>query len=242
VTCDGARPRNPRRSQGSLVGLRHGESAECPRPSDWRYHAAVKFDVEFDVTPLEQGRLGHLGIAAWRLRVDDWVSVTPFQAVRDPRRSPRRDAISMVPLFGVVAALALAVLTGLSLPHSSSPAQGPAVRSVVVWWVVAVALMSAGAWWGALLASRRARWAAAVLVIAVLGGVGVWVARRFDLAWVDSCWYGTGSGDRCLASDGSAPTAVIIVWPLAALLLGATVGLGPAIASSAAPRRDASDA
>lgn len=147
----------------------------------------------------------------------------------------------MVPLFGVVAALALALLTGLSLPDSSPPAEGPAVRSVVVLWALAVALTSAGAWWGAL-ASRRARWAAAVLVTGILGGVGVRVARRFDLAWIDSCWYGTGSGDRCLTSDGSAPTAVIIVWPLAALLLGATVGLGAALASSAALRRDASDA
>ncbi len=145
----------------------------------------------------------------------------------------------MVPLFGVVAALALALLTGLSLPDSSPPAEGPAVRSVVVLWALAVALTSAGAWWGAL-ASRRARWAAAVLVTGILGGVGVWVARRFDLAWIDSCWYGTGSGDRCLTSDGSAPTAVIIVWPLAALLLGATVGLGAALASSAALRRDMS--
>jgi hypothetical protein len=32
--------------------------------------------VTVDVTPLEQGRFGHLGWLRWRLRVDDWVSVT----------------------------------------------------------------------------------------------------------------------------------------------------------------------
>jgi hypothetical protein len=32
--------------------------------------------VTIDVTPLEQGRFGHLGLLRWRLRVDDWVTVS----------------------------------------------------------------------------------------------------------------------------------------------------------------------
>jgi hypothetical protein len=64
VPAVGGQPRNPLEFLGE------------PLPQDWRHHPALRFNVTVDVTPLEQGRFGHLGWLRWRLRVDDWVSVT----------------------------------------------------------------------------------------------------------------------------------------------------------------------
>lgn len=52
------------------------EAAGVQRPENWRFHRGVRFDVVAHVTPLEFGRFGHRGIQRWRLRVDEWVSVS----------------------------------------------------------------------------------------------------------------------------------------------------------------------
>lgn len=47
-----------------------------PPPNEWRHHRGLRFEVVADVTPLAKGRFGHMGIARWRLRVNDWRAVS----------------------------------------------------------------------------------------------------------------------------------------------------------------------
>ena len=91
----------PRRWLGSrpvpceVVPAAHGQPRDPleflgePLPQDWRHHPGLRFDVTVDVTPLEQGRFGHGGLLRWRLRVDEWVSVSR-QAQRPPREYGRQ--------------------------------------------------------------------------------------------------------------------------------------------------------
>ena len=60
------------------------DAAGVSEPEDWRYLPPLYFDVVADVTPMECGHFGHLGMLRWRLRVEEWVAVS-----RLPRR-PRR--------------------------------------------------------------------------------------------------------------------------------------------------------
>lgn len=47
-------------------------------PADaWRRHRGMSFAVVANVTPLEMGHFGHMHAQRWRLRVDDWIAVSP---------------------------------------------------------------------------------------------------------------------------------------------------------------------
>lgn len=46
-------------------------------PDNWRHRPPLRFAVIVRVTPIEEGRFGHMGTLRWRLRVDEWVDVRP---------------------------------------------------------------------------------------------------------------------------------------------------------------------
>lgn len=139
-----------------------------------------------------------------------------------PPRSARSVALLATPFAGLVVAIGLAVLYGLTLPNSSSPSDDAAANAVLVMWLAAVAALVVGAW----SAGERQSVGRAVLLVTfvTLAALGLFVARRVDAAWVDACDFG-GSGDRCTGGDASAPTWVMMAWPTAGAVVAACCGM-----------------
>lgn len=193
------------------------EVAAIAAPDNRRDHPGLRLDVEAVVTPIEHGRFGHMGMSAWRVRVDEWISVTP-----QSEASERRRAVGcFVPFLGLSLAIVLVVLTVLSLPNSSPPSEGAAVSAAAVFWASTMVALAAGAWWGRARSSIRRRWSAPVVIGASLAVLGMWVSSRFDTAWLDGCQFSAAAPTRCVTGDGGAPAFVSVVWPLLGLLVGA---------------------
>ncbi len=148
-------------------------------------------------------------------------AVMSADAMTEETRSSRSDvgvALRTVPFGGLVIAIGMAMLLGLTLPSSSPPSEDAAASTALVMWIAAVAALAASACSTGLRPPiRRSVLLVCLLTEAVLGWV---VARRLEGAWVDACDFG-GSGDRCIASDGSAPAWVTIAWPVAGALIAA---------------------
>lgn len=141
--------------------------------------------------------------------------------VIDNEASPSRGSVlKILPLAALALGLGLFVLLGLSLPSSSAPSQDGVVTAVVALWALGVVAMGSSV----LLANvgpQHLRLAVGAGLVALMTFVGWRVALRLDVVWIDACEFGSGSGDRCVDRDGSAPDIIGVVWPVG----GASIGL-----------------
>ena len=143
-------------------------------------------------------------------------TLAPSEVVT-PTTTVRRAGLSLIPLAAILLAIALALLTALTLPSSSSPSQDAAWTTVFWFWVLAVVALVVSAC--AANGPTHRRRLVLLGVVATFALIGWWVSRRLDVAWLDACDF-AGSGDRCIGRDGSAPLWVLAAWPLAGLTVG----------------------
>lgn len=110
----------------------------------------------------------------------------------------------------------------MTLPSSGSHAEDGFLNAVVVRWALGVAVACAAIALANVEASRFL-WLPAAAMIFVPTLTGWVVAQRLDVAWIESCSFGTDSGGRRLDSDGAtAPTFAHLVWLVAGASIGAT--------------------
>lgn len=169
------------------------------------------------------------GALAWdEVRMASSVVMSMANSIRgeDVTLSPQRAGLLLVPFAAVMIGLFVLVLVWLSIPPSSSPAEDSAVAAAGGLWVLGVVAMIVGVGLGTI-DSSRIGWSVGASIVVAMTLVGWFVAGRFDVAWLDSCNFGTNSGDRCISRDGSAPRLIGAAWPIAGSLIGA-VGIGMA--------------